>query len=115
MQAPGHTMLGTSGTGHTGQGLLETTIPVTGPFTPGSGFRQRHGITTSRSPSNGVPSASRNYDEPSPAMGSVSVTDNDVPSPATGSVNATDNDGLTLATNENRRCKSSRGGGHHGA
>jgi hypothetical protein len=41
-----HTMLETSGTGPSDQGSLETTIPVTGPFTPGSGFRGRHGTRT---------------------------------------------------------------------
>ena len=53
-----HTMLETSGTGPSDQGSLETTIPVTGPFTPGSGFRQRHGTTTSLAQQWG-PSASR--------------------------------------------------------
>lgn len=41
-----HTMLETSGTGPSDQGSFETTIPVTGPFTPGSGFRGRHGTRT---------------------------------------------------------------------
>jgi len=79
VQAPGHTMLETSGTGPTDQGSLETSHPVTGPFTPGSGFRMCHGTTTGLTQPRGFPMRQGTVDGPlteprslSPSYGGLS-------------------------------------------
>ena len=70
-----HTILDAAGAGPICQGSLEASHPATGPFTPGSGIRIRHGTTTGLSPSHGDPPLTQLRGPLPRARGSVYATE----------------------------------------